>query len=150
MSESKRFSEFDPSLAYSFISYWEGKKLIAYKCQAGVWTIGVGHTAGVKEGDAITEEEAQSLFESDCAQFQQEASKLIRVKVTENQFIALMSFIFNFGTEKFKRSSVLRNLNAGAITQAAESFLLWNKAGGKVSNGLVRRRKAERALFLNS
>ena len=146
---NKKFSEFDPSLAYEFIAEWEGKRLSAYRCQAGVLTIGVGHTGGVKEGDSITEEECQKIFHDDCARFQKEASRLITVQVNETQFVALMSFIFNFGTEKFKRSSVLRNLNNGAVTQAAESFLLWNKVNGKVSKGLVRRRKAERALFLD-
>jgi GH24 family phage-related lysozyme (muramidase) len=73
---------------------------------------------------------------------------MITVEVTENQCIALLSFAFNVGTTNFQRSSVRKNLSRGAPLQAAESFLLWNRAGGKVLPGLTRRRNAERRLFL--
>ena len=149
MMEYKFFDEFDPAIAYDFIAEFEGKKLKAYKCPAGVWTIGVGHTEGVKEGMVISEEDAIELFRADCAEFAEEASKLIKVKVNANQYIALLSFVFNFGITKFRQSSVLRNLNNGAITQAAESFLLWNKINGKPSKGLIRRRNAEKRLFMS-
>ena len=144
------FSEIDPKIAAPFIAKFEGCELDAYKCPAGVWTIGYGHTSGVYEGMKISQMEADALLAEDLVKFAAELIPLVTVKVSENQYIALMSFAYNVGTTNFRRSSVLRNLNKGAITAAANAFLLWNKAGGKVLAGLNKRRNAERKLFLQN
>lgn len=144
-----KFSDFDPSLAASFVAQFEGLSLTAYRCPAGVLTIGYGHTGkDVLEGQTITEDEALALLVDDLKRHFQDIKRLVVVEVTENQCIALLSFAFNVGAASFRRSSVLKNLNRGATLQAAESFLLWNRAGGKVLPGLTRRRNAERRLFL--
>ena len=142
------FSEYDPAIAADFIGKWEGCKLTAYKCPAGVWTIGYGHTKGVYEGQTITQEDADNLLRDDLTRFAGELIPLIKVKVTEGQFIALMSFAYNFGVTKFRRSSVLRNLNNGAIQAAADALLLWVSPGSSYEKGLRKRRNAERKLFL--
>ena len=144
------FSEIDPKIAAPFIAKFEGCELDAYKCPAGVWTIGYGHTKGVYDGMKISQMEADALLAEDLVKFASELIPLVTAKVSENQYIALMSFAYNVGTTNFRRSSVLRNLNKGAITAAANAFLLWNKAGGKVLAGLNKRRNAERKLFLQN
>jgi lysozyme len=144
-----KFSDFDPSHAASFVAQFEGLSLAAYKCPAGVLTIGYGHTgADVYEGQTITKDEALELLGADLASHFRDIAGMITADVTENQCIALVSFAFNVGASNFRRSSVCKNLNRGAVFQAAESFLLWNRAGGKVLPGLSRRRNAERRMFL--
>lgn len=147
-SEAKKFSDFDPAIAADFVAIWEGCRLTAYRCQAGVLTCGYGHTKDVYEGQTITKEQAMIWLAEDLASHAKDIEPLIKVPVTANQYIALLSFAFNVGATNFRRSSVRKNLNAGAPIQAAQSFLLWNRAGGKVSAGLTRRRKAESRLFL--
>ena len=144
-----KFADFDPSLAAPFVAQFEGLSLTAYRCPAGVLTIGYGHTGkDVLEGQRITKEEALALLVDDLKRHFQDIKRLVTTEVTENQCIALLSFAFNIGATNFQRSSVRKNLNRGAPLQAAESFLLWNRAGGKVLPGLTRRRNAERRLFL--
>lgn len=145
----KYFKDWDPALAAPFVSSWEGCRLTAYQDVAGVWTIGYGHTGpDVFSGLVIAPELAVEYLREDLARHAGAVAGAVRVKVTENQFVALLSLVFNIGPAAFKRSSVLRNLNNKATTQAAESFKLWRKAGGKVVSGLVRRRAAESKLFL--
>lgn len=144
-----KFSDFDPSHAAEFVAQFEGLSLKAYRCPAGILTIGYGHTGSdVFEGQAITKDEALDLLADDLRKHFDAIKRMITVEVTENQCIALLSFAFNVGATNFQRSSVRKNLNRGAPLQAAESFLLWNRAGGKVLPGLTRRRNAERRLFL--
>lgn len=143
------FSSYDPMLPAPFVSQYEGLELKAYRCPAGIWTIGYGHTGpDVHEGMVITKEEALSLLGKDLASHIYQAAGYIAVDVTQNQFIALTSFIYNVGVGAFRDSTLLKLLNRGDIQGAADQFLLWNKAGGKVLAGLTRRREAERALFL--
>ena len=144
-----KFADFDPALAADFVAQFEGLSLTAYRCPAGVLTIGYGHTGkDVLEGQRITKDEALALLVDDLKRHFQDIKRLVTTEVTENQCIALLSFAFNIGATNFQRSSVRKNLNRGAPLQAAESFLLWNRAGGKVLPGLTRRRNAERRLFL--
>ena len=143
------FMDWDPAIAKGFVSGWEGCRLIAYQDVAGVWTIGYGHTGKeVFSGLVISQELANEWLIDDLERHAAAISAAVKVPVNKNQFIALLSFAFNVGAAAFKRSSVLRNLNAGAPMQAAESFKLWVKAGGKRVTGLVRRRAAESKLFL--
>lgn len=125
----------------------EGLRLRAYKCPAGVWTIGFGTTAGVKEGQVITKERAEELLRDDVKRFEDQVLRLVKVPLTQGQLDALVSFTYNLGAANLGNSTLLRLLNAGDYKGAAAQFDRWTKAGGKELPGLVKRRAAERALF---
>jgi lysozyme len=132
----------------------EGKRLKAYKDSVGVLTIGVGHTsmAGppkVTSGMTITSAESDAIFSRDLVKYENAVNKAVKVPLTQSQFDALTSLCFNIGPTAFAKSTLVRKLNAGDIQGAANAFLSWNKAGGKVIPGLVTRRKAERSQFLS-
>lgn len=143
----KPFTEWDCALATDFIKGFEGERLEAYQCSAGVWTIGVGHTKGVKPNDRITEGISKILFEQDLLAFKLEMLPLVKVEVTQGQFVALLSFVFNLGITSFKTSTLLKKLNQGDCVGASNEFLRWKYANGKVVKGLLNRRQAEKALF---
>lgn len=130
------------------IGDFEGCKLEAYKCPAGIWTIGYGHTKGVKEGDRITQQEAIWLLRDDLRWVQNAIDKHVTAKLNQGQYDALASFIFNVGEFAFASSTLLKKLNAGDYAGAANEFLRWTKARGKELPGLVRRRQHEKELFL--
>lgn len=130
------------------VKSFEGLRLNAYQDSVGVWTIGYGSTKGVKRGQRITEEEAEELLREDLATAERGVESAITEDITDNQFAACVSLAFNVGVSAFRKSSIVKYINAGDVTLAADRFLLYNKAGGKVLAGLTRRRKAERALFL--
>jgi lysozyme len=130
------------------IKSFEGLELEAYLCPSDVWTIGYGHTKGVKEGDTVTKEEAEKLLDEDLAFFRNGVKRLVKVDLNENQFGALVSFAYNLGLGSLESSTLLKILNAGDYDGAADQLLRWNKSKGKVLTGLVRRREAERAVFL--
>lgn len=129
------------------IKQFEGLYLKAYRCPAGVPTIGYGHTAGVAMGQTITQQQADDYLRRDVRQFERAVARLVTVPLTQGQFDALVSFAFNIGDGALAQSTLLRLLNAGDYAGAAAQFDRWNKAGGRVLPGLVRRRAAERALF---
>jgi len=112
------------------------------------WTIGYGHTAGVKQGDTCAAAQAEAWLASDAAATEGVVRRLVLVEASENQIGALTSFAFNVGTGNLSSSTLLRLMNTGHPAQAADEFARWNKAGGAVLDGLVRRRKAERDLFV--
>ena len=131
---------------------FEGCRLTAYRCPAGVWTIGYGHTGTVDgkaicEGMKITEAKATELLKQDMTKFENAVltCSALTFKPNENQFSALVSFTFNCGAANLK--SLVKGRSAAVV---AEKLLLYNKANGKVLNGLTRRRKAERELFLKA
>ena len=130
------------------IKKYEGLKLKAYKCPAGVWTIGYGHTKNVKQGDTITEKQAEILLIYDLNDFENCIKKNVRIPLSQNQFDALVSFCFNVGCGNFLKSTLLKKLNEGKIAEAAKEFLKWNKADGKELAGLTKRRQEEMELFL--
>lgn len=136
------------------IKEFEGFSANAYKDSTGVVTIGYGTTgrAGVgidpRMGDTITEAEAEYYLEKAIRKFADQIRPYITAEINENEFGAFVSLSYNIGPAAFKKSSALRHFNAGDKEKAAKSILLWNKAGGKVLRGLVRRREAEKALFL--
>ena len=137
------------------IKEFEGCRLTAYKCPAGVWTIGYGHTGTVDgkligKGMTITAAKATEMLKKDLAEFEAAVNGCVTVPITQNMFDALVSFAFNVGAGALRRSTLLRKLNAKDYDGAAAEFPLWNKAGGKVLNGLVRRRERERQLFLRN
>lgn len=143
----KKFSEYDVSEAIEIVRAFEGERLKAYQCSAGVWTIGVGHTKGVKEGDRITLEQSDELLKSDLEGFKKEMIPLVDVEVTRGQFVALLSFVFNLGTKAFMTSTLRKKLNKGDFEGASFEFLKWKFVNGKEVRGLLNRRKAERELF---
>ena len=147
-SEFRPFGSYQPALAEGFVSGWEGNRLTAYPCAAGVWTIGYGHTKGVKQGDKCSEDQAQEWLLEDIADTQIRLAHYINVPVTQNEFIALVSLAFNVGVGALSRSKLLRKLNSGDREGAAEEFLDFDLANGKRLAGLTRRRKAEHDLFL--
>jgi len=134
---------------YDLIKQFEGCKLIAYKCPAGIWTIGYGHTKDVKQGDKISQHQADILLGSDVEIFENYVSDLIKgCECTQNQFNALVSFAFNLGNGNLKTSTLMRKFKAKEYDAAAKEFLRWNIAGGKGLDGLTRRRNAEMNMFL--
>lgn len=140
----------------ALIKHFEELRLVAYLCPAKVWTIGWGHTKGVKPGDTCTKEQAEKWLLEDCEEFERAVHMLVKVPITQNQFDALVSFTFNVGpdidadtiAEGLGDSTLLRKLNGGDYAGAALEFPKWNKGGGYVLPGLVRRRAAEQNLFL--
>jgi len=139
--------------AYILIKAFEGLRLTAYKCPAGVLTIGWGHTKTVERGMTVNKEYAEILLTNDIAEFEDAINKLVKVTINQNQFDALVSFVFNVGTENFKNSTLLKKINAKDFTGAAKEFLRWNKARKNgtlvVMQGLQRRREMEKDLFEN-
>ena len=132
----------------TIIKSFEGVKYRAYLCPAGVWTIGYGHTKGVKEGDTCTSAQADEWLQDDLSASEEAIGRLVQVPLTQGQFDALVSFVFNLGSGNLDTSTLLRKLNARDYPGAADQFPRWNKAKGKVERGLTRRRQAERLLFL--
>lgn len=138
----------------TIIKHFEGLELRAYQDSVGVWTIGYGHTAAagpptVYAGQVISEAEAEAILKRDLELFEDGVRDLVKVPVNSNQFSALVSFSFNVGLGALAESTLLRKLNAGDYQGAADEFPRWVKAGGQTLPGLVRRRDAERALFLS-
>ncbi|MGP2833586.1 lysozyme [Serratia nevei] len=135
------------------IKKFEGCELKAYQDSVGVWTIGYGWThpvngRKVEAGMVITQETAESLLREGVKPFADGVSKLVTAPINQNQFDALVSFAYNLGLKSLKDSTLLKLLNAGNKKGAADEFLKWCRAGGKILNGLVKRRTAERELFL--
>lgn len=126
----------------NLIKRFEGCKLTAYKCPAGVWTIAYGHTAGVYSGMKITQQQADEFLKQDLVIYENHVNNLNR-PFNQNEFDALVSFCYNCGAGSLQ--TLCKNRTN---TQIADALLLYNKGGGKVLQGLVNRRKAERELFL--
>lgn len=127
------------------IKKFEGCQLTAYKCPAGVWTIGYGHTAGVKEGQKISSAQAEAYLRADLEKYEKKVEKYAGTyRWTQNEFDAMISFAYNIG-------SIDKLTASGTRSKAviAEKMLLYDKAGGKVLAGLTKRRQAERELFLS-
>lgn len=139
--------------AIALIKSFEGLELKAYKDAVGVWTIGYGHTSMAGEpkvvpGMTITEAEAVEILKTDLVRYEC-GVKAKLAGLTDNEYGACVSLCYNIGPGAFQKSSIVKLINEGNKQGAADAFLLWNKAGGKTLKGLVRRRQAERALFLS-
>ena len=132
------------------IKKYEGCRLEAYKCPAGIWTIGYGHTDGnVTSGTIISQEQADKLFNQDIKKFEKGVGQMVKVIINQNQFDALVSFAFNLGLGALQNSTLLKKLNTKDYQGAANEFDRWVYGGGKKLEGLVRRRKEEKELFLS-
>lgn len=136
----------------ALIQQFEGRRLEAYKCPAGIWTIGYGHTSAagapeVKPGMVITKQEANEILIRDLVKYENAVNRLVKVPLTQNQFDALVSFTFNVGEGALAKSTLLKKLNAGQYSAVPAELMKWTKGGGKELPGLVRRRRAEAAMW---
>ncbi|MCC2110947.1 MAG: lysozyme [Hyphomicrobiales bacterium] len=141
-----------PQAGIDLIKRFEGLRLTAYLDAVGIRTIGYGHTsmAGsprVTAGMTITEPQAEAILLNDLKKYEKAVRHAVEVPLNDNQYAALVSFCYNVGPGNFRKSSALRYLNQGHYDQVPRRLALWNKAGGRVLRGLVRRRKAEGELF---
>jgi lysozyme len=133
----------------ALIRTFEGYSATPYRCPAGVWTIGHGHTHGVtKDSPPVTEEIAERLLIQDVEVVEKDMKRLITRRLDDNQWSACVSWVFNIGAAKIRGTRTLTLLNGGHLMDFANALLLWDKAAGKVLPGLTRRRHAERALFI--
>lgn len=139
----------------NLIKKYEGCHLSAYLCPAGKWTIGYGHIGtisesgilSVTENTKIAQEQADKLFKSDLKAFEKCINTLVKVKLNQNQFDALVSFTYNEGCANLKKSTLLKLLNQGKYQEASEQLDRWVYCRGKKLNGLIKRRQEERKLF---
>jgi len=136
------------SACIDLVKSFEGFKSKAYLCPAGVWTIGYGTTEHVQPGDEVTEDEARELLAKDVQEAADAVDDLVDVELTQGQYDALCSLIYNIGREAFKGSTLLKLINYGqSAKDCGPQFDRWNKGGGVVLAGLTRRRMAERLMF---
>ncbi len=137
----------------SLIQHFEGCKLKAYKCPAGIWTIGFGNTfyednSPVKEGDSISIERANELFDLIVDDFVENVNTVVKSDINQNQFDSLVCICYNIGQSAFYKSTLLKKVNLNPSDPSiSDSFLMWNKAKGKVLEGLTKRRIAEGNLY---
>tara|TARA_R100000234_G_C4966553_1_gene164174 strand:- start:145 stop:582 length:438 start_codon:yes stop_codon:yes gene_type:complete len=131
----------------SLIKKFEGCELEAYLCPAGVWTIGYGHTKDVKEGDKINKDEADYLLQEEMIEYESYINDFVEVPLEQNQFDALCSWVYNLGPTNLKNSTMLRVLNEEKYADVPQEIKRWNKAGGEVLDGLIKRREAEAKMF---
>ena len=125
----------------------EGLRLTSYQCSAGVWTIGYGSTRDVVPNMRITRQEAEDRLKRDVAKFEEAVNESVQVRLTQEQFDALVLFAFNVGIGAFRKSTLLRELNKENYDAVPIQLARWNKVGGKVVRGLVNRRAAEIAMW---
>lgn len=148
IDHDKQVSTAGIQLIYGF----EGVRFVAYDDGVGIWTIGYGTTVypngiKVKKGDICTEEQAKFYMTYDLKKFERTVNKVVVVEINQNQFDVLVSLAYNIGIDAFVKSTLLRKLNAGDYKGAAAQFDVWNRASGRVMQGLVNRRAVERQLF---
>jgi lysozyme len=131
----------------SLIKNYEGCKLESYQDSVGVWTIAYGHTKDVKEGDSINQDEAEHLLAEEMPEYEGYINNMVKVPLEQNQFDALVCWVYNLGPTNLQESTLLRILNEGDYEGVPEQIKRWNKAGGVTLGGLVKRREAEADLF---
>ena len=132
----------------ALIKKFEGLELSAYQCSAGVWTIGYGHTKDVNKDDVWSESHAEYMLEIELEEYEGYINKHVEVALSQHQFDALVSWVYNLGPANLKSSTMLKVLNSGDYEGVPAQIKRWNKAGGKVLQGLIRRREAEALLFM--
>ena len=132
----------------SLIKHFEGCELKAYRCAANVLTIGYGSTKGVTEDMEITQEGAEELLQEEMHEYEGYINDMVKVPLEQHQFDSMVSWVFNLGSGNLSSSTLLKKINNSEYDEVPEQIKRWNKAGGKVLEGLVRRREAEALLFL--
>jgi lysozyme len=144
MNRDRSISDAGVELIKSF----EGLRLQAYQDSVGIWTIGYGSTRGVREGDLISNEQADARLREDLEAAQTCVRSAVHmVRLTQHQFDALVSFVFNLGCRAFRNSTMMRKLEIGDFAAAADQFQYWTRAGLDHPAGLIKRRDAEAAWF---
>ena len=131
----------------SLIKKFEGCELEAYQDAVGIWTIGYGHIKGVKEGMTITKPQAEEMLVHELVEYEQHVLNQVTISLDQCMFDALVSWTFNLGPTNLSSSTLLKVLNSGDYEGVPAQIKRWSKAGGKVLEGLVRRRQAEALLF---
>jgi len=137
-------------LAVGFVGNWEGLRLYAYQDVIGVWTACYGETKGIKPGMKFTKQQCDVMFIDSLSEHEAGMRKCLTKPdaIPDKPYVALLSLAYNIGSGAFCKSSIARHANAGDLKAACNAILLYNKAGGKVVQGLVNRRKEERKLCL--
>lgn len=133
----------------ALIKKFEGCELTAYQCSAGVWTIGYGHTKGVEKGMTISKESAEEMLIEELHEYEGYITDNVTSPLSQNQFDAMVSWVYNLGPSNLLASTLLKVLNAGDYDGVPAQIKRWNKAGGQTLDGLIRRREAESLLFQN-
>lgn len=134
----------------NLIKKFEGCKLTAYKCPAGIWTIGYGHTRNVHKGEVITQQQADELLKQDLLVYEA-GINVMKLNINQNQFDSLVSFAFNLGLGALQKSTLLKRIKVNPNdTKIKDEFLRWSYAGGKQLKGLLLRRQAECDLYFNN
>lgn len=131
----------------SLIKRWESLKLRSYQDTGGVWTIGYGHTRNVRAGQTITVDQAETFLSSDLQEAERTVENLVTVSLTDNQFAALVSFVYNIGGTQFKNSTLLKRLNKGDYAAVPYELSKWVFDNGKRIQGLANRRAVEAGLW---
>ena len=129
------------------LTHFEGLKLEAYQDSVGVWTIGYGHTKGVTPSMKITESQANNLLKTELIEYQNYINEMVKVELSQCEYDALVCWVYNLGPTNLRESTLLKVLNQGDKFLVPEQIRRWNRAGGKVLKGLVRRREAEALMF---
>lgn len=147
MTEKRSFDRWEPMIAAALVKEFEGLRLEAYLCPAGVPTIGYGHTSGVRLGTRISTDEADRFLTVDLERVRLQLMQSVKVPVSEGQFKALLSFAYNVGAAAVKDSTLLKYLNAGKFEAAEREFSRWVYSKGEKLPGLARRRAREAEVF---
>ena len=134
----------------NLIKKFEGCKLTAYKCPAGIWTIGYGHTRNVHKGEVITQQQADELLKQDLLVYEA-GINVMKLNINQNQYDSLVSFAFNLGLGALQKSTLLKRIKVNPNDpKIKDEFLRWSYAGGKQLKGLLLRRQAECDLYFNN
>lgn len=138
------------SLAVGIVGAWEGLRTKAYRDVVGIPTVCFGETRGVKMGDQYTVDECKAMLGDALVEFETNMRRCLNNpdKIPDKPYVAFLSLSYNIGTGAFCRSTVARKANAGDLKGACDAILMWNRAGGRVIQGLVNRRQDERKMCL--
>ena len=129
------------------IKKFEGCKTTAYQDSVGVWTIGFGHTKGVEEGQTCSIEDAESMLADEMDEYEGYINNMVKVELQQHEFDALVAWVYNLGPTNLGESTMLKVLNGGQFDRVPDEMNRWTRAGGKILEGLVRRRQAESLMF---
>ena len=141
MTEQKLpFSQWNPIIAENFVKEWEGLRLKAYRCTARTWTVGYGHTKGVRPGQVISLQQAERLLRDDLDEHAEDLARYVTCRLTRGQYIALLDLAFNLGVPAVAKSQTLRYLNAGDLEKAKKGFLSFSKERQFNPDGSVKRK----------
>lgn len=134
-------------LGLELIKHFEGLRVEAYRCPAGIWTIGYGHTQGVYQNQKINVQQAETLLKKDLIQFEYCVSKILKVSISQPRFDALVSFAFNVGCHNLEKSTLMFLVNQKLFAKISKELLKWDKVNGVSMLGLTRRRLVEGHLW---